>query len=69
MSEIELVDKKSFSSEEVISDENSENKEINISQKKSYLKPALITIFIFFVIFSLIMSYHSSITYPTGTQS
>ena len=34
MSEIELVDKKSFSSEELISDEISEKNENKITQKK-----------------------------------
>jgi len=57
MSEIELVDKKSFSSEELISDEISEKNENKITQKKDYKRPIIFSIFIFLVIASLIISF------------
>ena len=57
MSEIELVDKKSFSSEEIVSEENSEKEEIKTSKKKNCLRPTLIITFVFLVIFSLIISF------------
>ena len=51
------MEKKSFSSEELISEKNPEKEEIQTSQKKNPLRTALITIFIFLFIFSLILIF------------
>ena len=68
MSEIELVDKKSFSSEELISESKSVKK---TSQKKKNFKPILFTIFTFLVILSLIVCffYITSTSYPYSKNS
>ena len=54
MSEIELVEKKSFSSEELLSDTNSVKMPI---QKKSNIKQLLLTIFVVIVIISLSINF------------
>jgi len=63
MSEIELVDKKSFSSEEIISESKSVKK---TTKKKKNFKPILFTILTFLVILSLIACffYITSTSYP-----
>ena len=70
MSEIELVEKKSFSSEELLSDTNSVKMPI---QKKSNIKQLLLTIFVVIVILSLSINfiYKSSTSdgYNTNTHT
>ena len=70
MSEIELAEKKSFSSEELLSDTNSVKMPI---QKKSNIKQLLLTIFVVIVILSLSINfiYKSSTSdgYNTNTHS
>ena len=63
MSEIELVDKKSFSSEEVLPESNSVK---NSLQKRNNCKPILFTIFTFLVLLSLTLCffYMTSTPYP-----
>ena len=70
MSEIELAEKKSFSSEELLSDTNSVKMPI---QKKSNIKQLLLTIFVVIVILSLSINfiYKSSTSdgYNTNTHT
>ena len=70
MSEIELAEKKSFSSEELLSDTNSVKMPI---QKKSNIKQLLLTIFVVIVIISLSINfiYKSSTSdgYNTNTHT
>jgi hypothetical protein len=70
MSEIELAEKKSFSSEELLSDTNTVKVTI---QKKRNLKPIILTIFVLVVITSLCLNffYRSSTSeaYNNGNKS
>lgn len=68
MSEIELAEKKSFSSEELLSDTNSVKIPI---QKKSNIKQLLLTIFVVIVIISLSINfiYKSSTSDGYNTQT
>lgn len=72
MSENESIGKKSFSSEDLISEDNTENIEKK-SFKKNYLKPVIFIVFIVLILTSLIISFlfvgSTSQSYDTNNES